>query len=208
MTLIRKIYKIITVGYTLYIACWLYTSVFKLLLRINAVEYGSSLRTFNAVPSLVVSNKAQKFSLGSNVTFNNYLDQSWNSKCKIYVREGASLSIGNNSGMNGVLIYCAQTVIIGDYVNIGGGTRISDTNHHNLDWQKRRDPRTNIIAKTSPIVIEDDVFIGANCYIGKGVTLGARSIIAAGSVVTKSIPSDCMAGGNPCKVIKKLNITG
>lgn len=57
---------------------------------------------------------------------------------------------------------------------------------------------------SSPIIIEDDVFIGMNCLILKGVTIGARSIIAAGSVVTKSIPSDCIAAGNPAKVIKHL----
>lgn len=61
------------------------------------------------------------------------------------------------------------------------------------------------IAASAPIVIEDDVLIGTRCIILKGVTIGARSIIAAGSVVTKSIPADCIAGSNPCKVIKQLD---
>lgn len=52
-------------------------------------------------------------------------------------------------------------------------------------------------------MIGDDVFIGTNCIILKGVTIGARSIIAAGSVVTKSIPADCIAGGNPAKIIRR-----
>ena len=46
--------------------------------------------------------------------------------------------------------------------------------------------------------------VGANCIILKGVTIGARSVIAAGSVVTKNIPSDCIAGGNPARVIRML----
>ena len=58
---------------------------------------------------------------------------------------------------------------------------------------------------SAPITIEDDVWIGAQCVILKGVTIGARSIIGAGSVVTKSISPDCIAAGNPCKIIKKLN---
>ena len=58
--------------------------------------------------------------------------------------------------------------------------------------------------KDSPIKIEDDVLIGANSIILKGVTIGKRTIIGAGSVVTKSIPSDCVAAGNPCRVIKSL----
>ena len=57
---------------------------------------------------------------------------------------------------------------------------------------------------TLPIVIEDDVWIGAHSLILKGVHIGARSIIAAGSVVTSDIPSDSIAGGNPAKVIRKL----
>lgn len=56
---------------------------------------------------------------------------------------------------------------------------------------------------SAPIVIEDDVWVSAHSIILKGVTIGARSIIGAGSVVTKSIPADCVAAGNPCRVIKK-----
>ena len=58
--------------------------------------------------------------------------------------------------------------------------------------------------KTAPIVIEDDVLIGSRCIILKGVTIGARSVIGAGSIVTKSIPPDCIAAGNPCKVIRSM----
>ena len=54
-------------------------------------------------------------------------------------------------------------------------------------------------------LMKDDVFIGANCYIGKGVIIGDRSIVAAGSVVVKSIPADEIWGGNPAKFIKKIN---
>ena len=72
-----------------------------------------------------------------------------------------------------------------------------------MDYILRRGQHTDW-GISSPIVIEDDVFIGVNCIILKGVTIGARSIIAAGSVVTKSIPADCIAGGNPAKVIRLL----
>ena len=48
------------------------------------------------------------------------------------------------------------------------------------------------------------MWIGAQCIVLKGVTIGARSIIGAGSVVTKSIPADCIAAGNPCKVLRRL----
>jgi acetyltransferase-like isoleucine patch superfamily enzyme len=81
-----------------------------------------------------------------------------------------------------------------------------DTDAHQIDYLARRRGRgdkTSII-KSAPISIEEDVWIGANCIILKGVTIGARSIIGAGSVVTKSIPSDCIAAGNPCIIIRQI----
>lgn len=54
------------------------------------------------------------------------------------------------------------------------------------------------------IVIEDDVWLGGNVVVNPGVTIGARSVIASGSVVTKDIPCDVVAGGVPCKVIRKI----
>lgn len=183
----------------------LYTWLFRLKLWVNCVNYGTGIKTYKAIPILSINRNAQKVHIGNNVCFNNYLAHSWNCRCKIMVSEGAKLYIGNNSGINGVLIYCSNNICIQENVKIGGGTRISDSNHHSLDYRKRRDKiydATDI--KTSPILIKNDVLIGANCIIGKGVTIGERSIIAVGSVVIKDIPADVIAGGNPCKVIKSL----
>ena len=124
----------------------------------------------------------------------------------ISVKNGALLEIGDYSGLSSFSIDCREHIRIGKYVNIGAGTLIMDSNFHNVDSKIRRDrgldKRT---AKTAPIIIEDDVFIGARSIICKGVSIGARSVIAAGSVVVKDIPADCIAGGNPCKVIRYLN---
>nr|WP_239472900.1 DapH/DapD/GlmU-related protein [Bacteroides caecigallinarum] len=80
-----------------------------------------------------------------------------------------------------------------------------DTDCHCVNYLSRRDPKIDgPQCGSSPIVIEDDVLIGTRCIILKGVTIGARSIIAAGSVVTKSIPSDSIAAGNPAKVVRIL----
>lgn len=80
-----------------------------------------------------------------------------------------------------------------------------DSNFHSLDWRKRENRDIDVSdAKTAPVVIEDYVFIGARSIICKGVTIGEKSIIAAGTVVVKDIPANCIAGGNPCKVIKYL----
>lgn len=116
----------------------------------------------------------------------------------------AKITIGDNVGMSSTRIWIHDSLTIGNNVKIGGGVLIIDTDCHPIDYQVRR--TSNEGTKSASIVIEDDVWIGAQSIILKGVTIGARTIIGAGSVVTKSIPSDCIAGGNPCKIIKKINV--
>lgn len=125
---------------------------------------------------------------------------------KIIVKKNASLIIGNNSGISNTIIYCSKSIRIGDYVKIGAGCMIFDTNFHSTNWEKRMNHDTDINdAKQSETIIGNHCFIGTNCIIGKGITIGARSIIAAGSVVVKNVPPDELWGGNPAKFIKKLN---
>ena len=117
---------------------------------------------------------------------------------------GAKIAIGNNVGISGSTINATKSITIGNNVLIGSGCIITDTDSHPINWQDRIN---NLNEKTisSPIVIEDNVFIGARSIILKGVTIGRNSVIGAGSVVTKSIPENCIAGGNPAKVIKHLD---
>jgi len=203
-TIIHTVYNVFCFSKLLFLYK-IYTAVFRTRLWLNNIHYGKQVVCFNAIPILQINRKAALVNIEDYVTFNAYTSQSWYCGCTIIVLENAELKIGRHSGMNGVLIYCAEKVTIGDYVNIGGGTRIFDSNQHNLCWQERRDIKLNPIAKTAPIFIEDDVFIGADCMIEKGITIGARSIIAAGSVVVKSIPADEIWGGNPARYIKKIN---
>ena len=116
-------------------------------------------------------------------------------------RPEAKIAIGNNVGMSGTRMWVHDCLTIGDNVKIGGSVLIIDTDSHPIDYEVRR--KSNEGVKSAPIAIEDDAWIGAHSIILKGVTIGARSIIGAGSVVTKSIPADCIAAGNPCKVIRK-----
>ena len=123
----------------------------------------------------------------------------------------ACITIGNNVGMSSPCIWIQDRLTIGDNVNIGGNCMILDTDVHQLDYLARRGGtligyknKTSTV-QTAPVTIEDDVWIGANCQILKGVTIGARSVIGAGSVVTRSIPADCIAAGNPCRIIRKSN---
>ncbi len=121
------------------------------------------------------------------------------------VEKDAKLTIGDGCAMSSPRIWAHHKISIGNHVMIGGNVIIVDSDCHSLDYQFRKDINVDQQHKCNkPISIEDDVFIGMNVIILKGVTIGARSIIGAGSVVTQSIPSDCIAAGNPAKVIKKV----
>lgn len=114
----------------------------------------------------------------------------------------AQIQIGDNVGMSSPRMWIHDSLTIGNNVKIGGGVLLIDTDCHPIDYCDRR--ISNKGTFSSPIVIEDDVWIGAQSIVLKGVTIGARSIIGAGSVVTNNIPADCIAGGNPCKIIRKI----
>ena len=203
--ILRIVYKASSYSWVL-LSNKLFTFIFRLKLKINDVHVGKGLRVTKSVPELLINKRSEAVWIGDNVSFESYGMHSWYCKCKIIVRERATLTIGNYSGINGTMIYSKNAVTIGSHVKIGGGTHIADTNFHSIDYELRRNEKKDALyAVSSPIVIEDDVFIGAGCYIGKGVTIGARSIIAAGSVVVKSVPADEIWGGNPAKFIKKLN---
>lgn len=117
--------------------------------------------------------------------------------------EGSVLKIGNNFGISGSTINATKEIIIGNYVTIGSGCLISDTDSHSLNKDERRENDYSN-CKSMPIHIGDDVFIGARCIILKGVTIGNGAVIGAGSVVTKDVPPFSVVGGNPAKVIRNL----
>ena len=127
-----------------------------------------------------------------------------NIEAGIYVHSYANLTIGDNVGMSSPCVWTRTAITIGNHVNIGGDCIIMDSDAHSLDYMIRRTSEDQKHAQSAPIHIEDDVFIGTRCIVLKGVTIGARSVIAAGSVVAKSIPADCIAGGNPCKIIRNI----
>ena len=85
---------------------------------------------------------------------------------------------------------------------IGSGCIITDTDSHPIRWQDRLDNPNSTVSK--PIVIEDNVFIGARSIILKGVTIGFGSVVGAGSVVSKDVPKNVIVCGNPAKIVKHL----
>lgn len=116
--------------------------------------------------------------------------------CIITAYKNAKLVIGNNCSFSGTSIWCFKSITLKDNVRIGANVTIMDGDAH------QDDPRSG---KNASIIIEENVWIGANTTILKGVTIGRNTLIGAGSIVTKSIPENVLAAGNPCKIIRPLD---
>ena len=180
--------------------------------RLKGIEFGKNMLAYNKV--YLTGYKQGKITIGDD--FHLTSGDGINPICRnirACIHRGspqATINIGNGVGLSSPCIWINERLTIGDHVKIGGNCVILDTDTHQIDYLARHggkaadpnDPTTTV--QSAPVTIEDDVWIGANCIILKGVTIGARSVIGAGSVVTKSIPADCIAAGNPCKVIRTL----
>ena len=119
------------------------------------------------------------------------------------VNNGAVIRIGNNVGISNSTLVASKEIVIEDNVMIGGNCKIYDTDFHSIDYQQRMEkPDTHI--KKAPILIQKGAFIGAHSIILKGVTIGEKSVIGAGSVVTKSVPDNEIWAGNPAHFIRKV----
>ncbi len=113
---------------------------------------------------------------------------------------GKNIHVGEDFLTNyNVTILDVDKVTIGDYCMIGPNSIISTVNHP-LSAKGRREK----LSITKPVIIGNDVWIGANCVILPGVTIGNNVIVGAGAVVSKDVPDNCVVGGVPAKVIRKL----
>lgn len=191
----------------------LYIGWNKIYFFLNNIKYGKNFRVFNHLYLKI--HVGALVQIGNNCTIMSGAGLnplSRNIKTCIYVGKKATLKLGNDVGISSSTLWVKESVSIGNSVAIGADCIIMDTDAHNLDWKIRCSEETNeygesvdmVTAASAPIVIEDNVLVGARCIILKGITIGARSIIGSGSIVTKDIPSDCIAAGNPCKVIKSI----
>ena len=99
----------------------------------------------------------------------------------------------------GVRIDSATRVIIGESTMLAAGVYVTDA-----DWHDLYD-RSQPIGATEPVVLEENVWIGDGSTVCKGVRVGANTIVGTGSIVTKSLPANVIAAGNPAKVIRELD---
>lgn len=139
-----------------------------------------------------------KIKIGDNCRFDSLKDKNHIGlyrPCQFTALPGATVSIGNNSGFGGTIIRSAISITIGNNVKAGANCVILDHEGH---------PEDHRSGPPKAVVIEDDVWLGTNVLVLKGVNIGKNTIIAANSVVTKDIPANSVAGGVPCRIIKAL----
>ena len=135
--------------------------------------------------------------------------------CSFAIAENGTCTIGDFTLLNGALIMAEDKIDIGSHCLISWNVGIADSDFHPLEPAQRlidaqalapffKDRPARPKLKTAPVRIADNVWVGMNAVILKGVTIGENSIVAAGSVVTKSIPPNTVVAGNPAVIVKEF----
>lgn len=173
------------------------------ILKYRHVKYGKNLKINGRI--FCVSNTHDGIVIGDNVRINSSRVSNpigGDTKTLLFAKEKGKIRIGDGCGISNATLFACESITLGKQILVGGGTKIYDTDFHWLDFAKRIHETGG---KTSPVTIKDGAFIGGNCIVLKGVTIGEKSVIGAGSVVTKSVPDGEIWAGNPAKFIRKLD---
>lgn len=153
----------------------------------------------------IVSDKRSIF-FGKDVRINSCFKSNpigGNTRTVLFAKPNAMIRIGNQVAISNSVLYASKEIVLEDGVMIGGNCAIYDSDFHSLSFKERSAQDNDIVSK--PVIIKRGAFIGAHSIILKGVTIGEECIIAAGSVVTKNIPSNEVWGGNPAKYIRSFD---
>lgn len=144
--------------------------------------------------------------LGSNVTFNSgmkYNPIGGDERVILRTINNGKIYIGNHVGISNSSIVAYDEVRIGDNVLLGGGVKIYDCDFHSKDFELRTS-NNDLCPPHAPVSIKNGAFVGGHSIILKGVTIGEKSIIGAGSVVSCDIPDGQIWAGNPAKFIGNI----
>ena len=183
-----------------------YSAVTRFYAFVWGVKHGK--RMLFQGKAIIRTRRRGEIILGDNVIFNSQTDTNLVGLLGPTILDtlgGGRIEIGDDSGFSSVVMSSHSSITIGSHVKVGGNVRIFDHDFHSLDPAARRQGAIDLLhVRTQPINIEDDVFIGTNAIILKGTRIGARSIVAAGSVVFGlDIPPDSMVKGNPAIIANR-----
>ena len=117
------------------------------------------------------------------------------------ISETAVVEIGAGCGFSGVVIGSASRIVIGERVLCGANVTITDSDWHPIEPRKRLASEPGAAA---PVTIHDDVWLGMNVIVLKGVEIGRGTVVGAGSIVSHSLPAEVIAAGQPAVAIRRL----
>jgi acetyltransferase-like isoleucine patch superfamily enzyme len=174
-------------------------------LRYN-VQLGDSV-FFDKIPNIHL-NKNCRLIIENNVRINSNNRRyhlNMHSRCKILLdKPDAAIFIGSNTRIHGSCIHAQKSIYIGKNCLIAANCQIIDSNGHLLSFDDVSN-RINTYGVPKKIIINDNVWVGANCIILPGTIIGEGSVIGAGSIVNKEIPAYTFAAGNPIQLLKTFN---
>jgi len=148
-----------------------------------------------------------KVSLGASVTLNSRNPRyhaNLHSRVKLFAERAARIEIGASTRIHGTCLHALERITIGKGCLIAGNSQIFDSNGHDLAFPEV-EKRLETKGTTEPVMIGDHVWIGLNCIVLPGVTIGEGTVVGAGSVVTRDLPPFTVAGGNPARVLKDFS---
>lgn len=168
------------------------------MLRFRCAEVGRGLYVEGQIPQIVGSGR---ITIGEDVRIGTR--NTWIVGFK--VSEDAELTIGDRVSVNyQTTISVAKSVHIGDDTRVAGNVQIYDNISHPLSPERRLRNESFTPDEAAPVVIGRNCWIGNQAIIMRGVTIGDNSIVAAGAIVTKSVPPNVLVAGNPARIIKSI----
>jgi acetyltransferase-like isoleucine patch superfamily enzyme len=172
------------------------TAVLQCKLKMHGVKFGQHLRGNGCL----IKNKGT-ITLGDHVSLDSFVRGEIAIAGLFTYLNSAIIQVGNNTVISGACIHCRKKVIIGDNCLISAGVIIIDNNSHSISINPAiRHSRQDI--DEGDVIIGNNVWIGFRSLIMKGVQIDDNAIVAAGSVVTKNIPTNTIVGGNPARAVK------
>ncbi len=189
------------IGSRSFLAYWFL--VFRLLdLGINFLRTRFFLRRVNKMGAIVFTKRRPDIENAGYLEIGDMV-RIWSNvnRCRLAVKKGGRLIIGNNVRLNGPIISASREIRIGNNCRIAPQVYLMDGDFHSIADRM-------VEAEARPIIIEDDAWLATRSMVLKGVTIGKGAVVAAGAIVTKDVPPYTMVAGIPARIVKRIEVPG